>query len=100
MFSLVSGICRSTRPAWRRGAACAVASTISSNGVMPAIGSFENCPSEYDDGADEATVDIDRAPAHAGDHACIGERSTFELGENQVAARADDVARARRGYEP
>ncbi len=48
MLSLVSGICRSTRPAWRRGAACAVASTISSNGVMPAIGSFENCPSEYD----------------------------------------------------
>ena len=48
MLSGDSGICSAMRSAGRRGAACAVASTISSNGVMPAIGSFENWPSEYE----------------------------------------------------
>ena len=92
MFSLVSGICRSTRPAWRRGAACAVASTISSNRRDARDRFLRELSERVRHGADEATVDIDRAPAHAGDHARIGERSPFELGENQVAARADDVA--------
>ena len=44
------------------------------------------------DGADEPAVDIDGAAAHPGNHARVGQRSAFELGENQVAARADDVA--------
>ncbi len=42
-------------------------------------------------GADQAAVDVDRAAAHAGDDAGVGERSAFELGENQVAVRPDDV---------
>ena len=42
----VSGIGSSTRAAWRRGAGSVAASIISSIGVMPAIGSFENWPSE------------------------------------------------------
>ena len=49
-------------------------------------------PERVRDGADEAAVDIDGAAAHAGDDAGIGERTAFELGENQVAARPDDVA--------
>jgi len=40
---------------------------------------------------DEAPVDIHGAAAHAGDDTGVGERAAFELGENQVAARADDI---------
>ncbi len=42
----VSGIGRSTRAAWRRGPGIVAASIISAIGVMPAIGSLENWPSE------------------------------------------------------
>ena len=58
---------------------------------MPAIGSLEKLPSEYDDGADEAAVDVDRAAAHAGDDAGLGQRSALEPGQNQIAPRAHDV---------
>jgi hypothetical protein len=40
--SCVIGVVSSTRAARRRGVGSVAASTISSNGVMPAIGSFEN----------------------------------------------------------
>ena len=68
------------------------ASIISSIGVMPAIGSFENWPERIRHGADQAAVDIDRAAAHAGDDAGVGERAALEPREDQIAARADDVA--------
>ena len=42
-------------------------------------------------GADQLAVDVDRAAAHAGDDAGLGERSAFELGEDQIAAGSDDV---------
>ena len=42
-------------------------------------------------GADEPAVDVDRAAAHAGDDAGVGERPAFEPRENQIAVRADDV---------
>ena len=44
------------------------------------------------DRADEPAIDVDRAAAHAGDDAGIGERAAFEPRQDQVAARADDVA--------
>ena len=43
------------------------------------------------DGADEAAVDVDRAAAHSGDDAGLGERSAFEPRQNHVPARAHDV---------
>ncbi len=42
-------------------------------------------------GADQLAVDVDRAAAHAGNHAGMGQWTAFELGENQVAVCADDV---------
>jgi hypothetical protein len=60
---------------------------ISSIGVMPAIGSLENWPSEY-----ETTVDVHGTAAHASNHAGIGEWTAFQPGQNQVAARPDAVA--------
>ena len=39
------------------------------------------------DRADQPSVDVDRAAAHAGDDAGLGERSAFEPRENQVALR-------------
>ena len=69
-----------------------VASIISAIGVMPAIGSFENCAERVRHGADQPAVDVDRAAAHAGDDAGVGERPAFEPREDQVAPRADDVA--------
>ncbi len=44
--SCVIGIGRSTRAACRRGPGSVASSVISPIGVMPAIGSFENWPSE------------------------------------------------------
>ena len=59
---------------------------------MPAIGSFANWPMEYDDCADQPAVHVYRASAHAGNDAGVGERSTFELGENQTPPRTLNVA--------
>jgi hypothetical protein len=42
-------------------------------------------------GADQFTVDIDRAAAHAGNHAGRRERAALESREDQVAVGADDV---------
>src|SRR5262245_61615295 len=44
----VSGVGRSTLALCRRGVGSVAAWIISSIGVMPAIGSLENCPREYD----------------------------------------------------
>ena len=74
-----------------RAPANGAASVISAIGVMPAIGSFEKLPERVGHGADQPAVDVDRAAAHAGDDAGVGERTAFEPREDQVAARADDV---------
>ena len=59
---------------------------------MPAIGSLENWPERIRDRADQPAVDVDGAAAHPGDDAGLGERATFEPGQDQIAPRADDVA--------
>ena len=42
--------------------------------------------------ADEPAVDVDRAAAHAGDDAGVGQRPALEPREDQIAFRTDDVA--------
>ena len=67
--------------------ASAVASVISAIGVMPAIASFGNWPELIGHGADQPAVDVDRAAAHPGDDAGLGQRAAFELGQDEVALR-------------
>ena len=44
-------------------------------------------------GADQLAVEVHRAAAHSGDNACLGKRPTFELREDEIAARSNDVAK-------
>ena len=59
---------------------------------MPAIGFLGELAQRVRHGADEPAVDVDRAAAHAGNDAGVGQRAAFEPGQNQIAARADAVA--------
>jgi len=43
------------------------------------------------DSPDQLAVDVHRAPAHPGDDAGMGQRPAFELRENEVPVRPDDV---------
>ena len=42
-------------------------------------------------GACQTPVDVNRAAAHPGDHARVGQRPAFEPGQNEIAPRADDI---------
>ena len=88
----MSGIGRSTRAACRRGAG-------QRRGVDHLVDRRDagdrllgELPERVRHGADQPAVDVDRAAAHAGDDAGVGERPAFEPRQDQVAARADDVA--------
>ena len=87
----VTGSVSAARVAAGRGASRAVASIISSIGVMPAIVSLVNIPSGYRDGTDQLPVDVDGAAAHPGDHTRVGQRAAFEACKDQVAPGTDHV---------
>ena len=89
---------RSIRACRRRRAArdVAVASFISCDRRDAGDGFLRERADRIRDGADQPAVDVDRAAAHAGDDAGLGQRAALEPGEDEVAAAAPGRCAARR----